>query len=57
MGRGPQGVGMGWESFLYHAGRGRAGMEQEKTMRGEDEDPILQPRPALPCPIAIPISS
>ena len=48
---------MGWESFLYHAGRGRAGMEQEKTMRGEDEDPILQPRPALPCPIAIPISS
>ena len=30
----------------------RTGMGQDKTMRGEDEDPILQPAP--PSPIAIP---
>ena len=32
--------------------RGRAGMGQDKTMRGGDEDPILRPRP-----IAIPSSN
>ena len=26
--------------------RGEAGMGQEKSMRGGDEDPILRPRPA-----------
>ena len=49
MGRGfagPQGVGMGWESIPRHAGRGGAGIGQDKTMQGGDEDPILQPHPA-----------
>ena len=35
--------------------RDGAGMGQDKTMRGGDEDPIHQPRPAPPRPIAIPI--
>ena len=41
---GPQGAGMGLESFPRHAGW--AGMVQDKTMRDGDKDPILQPRPA-----------
>ena len=50
MGRGfagPQGAGIGWESFLCHAGWGRAGMRQDKIIRGRDEDPILRPHLAL----------
>ena len=44
MGRGfegPQGAGMGLESFSRHAGMGR-----DKTIWGKDEDPILLPHPA-----------
>ena len=44
---GPQGAGMGLESFPRHAGW--AGMVQEKTMRDGDKDPIL-----WPCPIPLP---
>ena len=37
-------MGMGQEIFPVM--RGGAGMGQEKSMRGGDEDPILRPRPA-----------
>jgi len=37
--------------------RGGAGMRQDKTMRGRDEDPIFQPRPVpLPSLITLPPS-
>ena len=40
--------GDGARNFPRHAGRGRAGMGQEKSMWGGDEDPILRPRLAPP---------
>ena len=38
--------GRGWGEKVFPVMRGGAGMGQDKTMRGGDEDPILRPRPA-----------
>ena len=42
----PQGAGMGQENFPRHAGRGGAGMGQDKILHGGSKDPILRTRPA-----------
>ena len=42
--RGPK--GRGWGEKVFPVMRGGAGMGQDNTMRGGDEDPILQPCPA-----------
>ena len=42
--RGPK--GWGWGEKVFPIMRDGAGMGQDKTMRGGDEDPIHQPRPA-----------
>ena len=44
--RGPK--GRGWGGKVFPIMLGKTGMEQDKTMRGGDEDPILWPHPALP---------
>ena len=44
MGRGSK--GQGWSEKVFPVMRGRAGMGQDKTMQGGDEEPILRPRPA-----------
>ena len=51
--RGPK--GRGWGEKVFPIMRGGAGMGQDKTMQGGDEDPILRPHPAplpsLPPPL------
>ena len=42
--RGPK--GRGWGEKVFPVMRGGVGMGQDKTIRDEDEDPILRPRPA-----------
>ena len=49
MRRGPK--GREWGEKVFPVMQGRAGMEQDKIMRGGDEDPILRP-----CLITIPIT-
>ena len=36
--------GRGWGGKVFPIMRGGAGMEQDNTIRGGDEDPILRPR-------------
>ena len=38
-------MGRGWGEKVFPVMRGGAGMGQDKTMWGEDEDPIFRPRP------------